>query len=853
MFAKAMQPKAWLYSAFIYNLAGLEDYDAVFDMVKLKISHGHDPSPRMWFYLLDRASQALHKPLTTFIWNRQVAGGFLNPPSGVCSNVLLTAARAGDIILARAVIKHLHQRSTRASLNDYEMLIDTYLAAKDMDGALRTLCIMQDLGFGPRIDLNMLQPLAYYMRVNKIDYSALWTRLASWRRENTTSAPMGLVNLLIQFAAGEGDLNRYKRYPSLTSQRANDETFNILLQACEQHNNVATLRFVVNEMRAFDMKPTPQMYCKIVNTLLNTGHYSVAEEFIEKIEARFENGLLAIPLNARIKWRIIFEKASTEDERLKTTFAKLWESIGAGTAPADTKSGNLEEDIGSTPAPSLTITEQDQQLWDDLLAGNIRKQERQESFPFDMRKVELDLSSLGIGEASFQGERDEDTRTQVQSGSEGTEWHSLSKDVDSPASKPRQEAVRTVRSTTPKFEVQSDMDDMADNTTSILDYIDHGNPWRTSSEADVNSWPRFSKEPFDSPFVSFHEGDPPPTLPPIVLRENGKHPEEPAIIHNLEKSGRYRLRCHFVKPRIRLTYQYARFRSIKVSSYVPRSSHILRLQQARSGMKKGALGPRGAVRRKRNLFRKDLQSTSLQAPTITHSLNHQHQAPRGIRPAPPETESRSKQAPIAAKCQVSPPQPELRISMYKSENKIPPPRQPLSAPSTTKPLSDRPLKIIKRHTTPITPPSPEPRLRISMYESGSLPPAPSPAPTEPKLPSNRRRRIVKHHGSTPESGTRLNKHETKHPTSPSSPASPKLGPRSRRRLRITKGHLRPLKSKLQGLRLSKYESEHSPPPPPPASSKRRSRPKTPLRIVKHASADAPMPGARKGDEPSSKD
>jgi hypothetical protein len=73
--------------------------------------------------------------LTKRIWRDTVEPTYINPATGICYNVLLTAARAGDKALADSVSNVLAHRQSKPSDLEYDLLEETYVKAGDEAGA----------------------------------------------------------------------------------------------------------------------------------------------------------------------------------------------------------------------------------------------------------------------------------------------------------------------------------------------------------------------------------------------------------------------------------------------------------------------------------------------------------------------------------------------------------------------------------------------------------------------------------------------------------------------------------------------------------------------------------------------
>jgi hypothetical protein len=125
----------WLYGLMIYSLCEVEDFEAVLHL----LYHAEDERVEVPTYtlhhVLDKASECLHLDLTQRIWHDMVEPAYINPSTGICYNVLLTAARSGDRVLADSVSKVLSHRQSKPSDLEYDLLEETYVKAGDEAGA----------------------------------------------------------------------------------------------------------------------------------------------------------------------------------------------------------------------------------------------------------------------------------------------------------------------------------------------------------------------------------------------------------------------------------------------------------------------------------------------------------------------------------------------------------------------------------------------------------------------------------------------------------------------------------------------------------------------------------------------
>jgi len=115
----------------IYSLCSVEDFDAVLQVIYMMEDKRVDLPSYTAHHVLDRASEYLHLDATLWVWKRTVEPRYINPSTGLCHNVLLTAARAGDKWLAEGVCRLLAKRQKEPSKLEWDLLEETYETAGD--------------------------------------------------------------------------------------------------------------------------------------------------------------------------------------------------------------------------------------------------------------------------------------------------------------------------------------------------------------------------------------------------------------------------------------------------------------------------------------------------------------------------------------------------------------------------------------------------------------------------------------------------------------------------------------------------------------------------------------------------
>ncbi|KAI7554225.1 hypothetical protein KC317_g13302, partial [Hortaea werneckii] len=101
----------WLLDMAVYMLCNIGEVDEAYHIMHVRHDSGEaNLSRTLWHTLLDTGSSYRHHASTSLVWSTQVGPGYINPSSGICLNVLTTASKAGDAVLATDVFSHLSKR-----------------------------------------------------------------------------------------------------------------------------------------------------------------------------------------------------------------------------------------------------------------------------------------------------------------------------------------------------------------------------------------------------------------------------------------------------------------------------------------------------------------------------------------------------------------------------------------------------------------------------------------------------------------------------------------------------------------------------------------------------------------------
>lgn len=272
--------KPWLYDMIVYTLCDVEEFDEALKIMRYRGSSGELLiSGTLWSYLLDTASRALHYGATLYAWRKRVETSYFNPPSGVCINVLSTAARRGDFHLATDVFRILGNRAETLQLFHYESLLETYLASSDLKTAFTLLSVMISSGVPP--SESSTRPIYLHLRQNASSPASALSILRDLHESNRPiCAPA--VNVIIEAFVHHRDLDSaietYKTLHELCPSGATTSTFNALFRGCAKAVRKDLAMFFVSEMVALKVAPNALTYDRLVLVCLNADEEEAEEE-----------------------------------------------------------------------------------------------------------------------------------------------------------------------------------------------------------------------------------------------------------------------------------------------------------------------------------------------------------------------------------------------------------------------------------------------------------------------------------------------------------------------------------------------------------------------------------------------
>ena len=290
MQGEGVAPTSTLYDTVIYTLCSAEEFDEALRLLEFCLESDDLPiSPTLWAHVLDSASRALHYPLTLLAFNARVQTSYLNPSSGVCTNVLSTAARHGDPALATSVLHILSRRSGSAiQRHHYDALLETYIASKDLWTAFMLLVTMKKTGFPPTEEST--RPIFRYLRQSHRSPRKAHEVLYLLRDKGQTIL-IQAINVLIESYIHHQNLSAalelYKSMQTLSSELSPDiATFNALLRGCALYKRKDTAMFLASEMVALEVAPDALTYDRLIlNCLSGDEGLDNAWRYFEEMKA----------------------------------------------------------------------------------------------------------------------------------------------------------------------------------------------------------------------------------------------------------------------------------------------------------------------------------------------------------------------------------------------------------------------------------------------------------------------------------------------------------------------------------------------------------------------------------------
>lgn len=247
----------WVLDIFIYVFGKLGFLDDALRIARHRADRGSEVPISIWYFLLDLCSKSQNYEATTYIWNRTVRQGIVNPSDGVALNILNMSAAYGDTDLATLVIQYLAARGTRLNRSHYEALADAYCSQGKVDRAIEVYCIMSDAGAG--VNHQTVGTLCQALAREPVLIDDALEAMSDLKQKY--NVPVGVFNALLHETARstaqsrdnafEKSLGLYRRIREFVPGGANLETFLTMLRHCTKPD---IAQFFVGEMLAFNVR-----------------------------------------------------------------------------------------------------------------------------------------------------------------------------------------------------------------------------------------------------------------------------------------------------------------------------------------------------------------------------------------------------------------------------------------------------------------------------------------------------------------------------------------------------------------------------------------------------------------------
>ncbi|KAL8740224.1 MAG: hypothetical protein Q9190_007049 [Brigantiaea leucoxantha] len=255
----------WLYDLLLYNLCDAGELDAALSVLRHRSDNGDlSISGTIWAYFLDAASSQFHYEATEYAYRKRVEPGYLNPSSGVCINILNTAARHGDHRLAMDVFRVLSNRSQKLQHYHYEALVASYLKGGDLRTALTLLIIMSKARIPPSAS-----EISTHIRKSPALCVTALKHLKELNKEGK-SIPATAVNCIIDAYLDMNDLtsaiSTYRTLCTLCPSGPTIDTFNGLFRGCREAlpPDKDQAMHLAKEMVAMKIKPNSLTYDRLI-------------------------------------------------------------------------------------------------------------------------------------------------------------------------------------------------------------------------------------------------------------------------------------------------------------------------------------------------------------------------------------------------------------------------------------------------------------------------------------------------------------------------------------------------------------------------------------------------------------
>ena len=268
---KGVKIEPWLFDMLSYTLCEMSEFDEALKLMQRRFWSGESRiSPTLWYHLLDSASRALHHDAVAFVWRTRVEPGHLQPPDGICINVLNTAARHGDAKLATAVFYALSSRKHTLQPHYYETLLESWLESHNLKAAFTILSVMLETRMPPS---EASTRAIYQYLCDDPGRPTKALQILHQLKNEDRPMPHAALNVILEAYIHYNDLGsaleKYKSMHMIIPSGPNTSTFNILFRGCRFAQRKDLAMFLASEMLALNVAPNALTYDRLILVCLN--------------------------------------------------------------------------------------------------------------------------------------------------------------------------------------------------------------------------------------------------------------------------------------------------------------------------------------------------------------------------------------------------------------------------------------------------------------------------------------------------------------------------------------------------------------------------------------------------------
>ena len=264
---QGIQVRPWLYDILVYNLCELSEFDEALKIMQRRFfSDGAPISQSLWYHFLDSASRSLHYDSVAFIWRYRAQFGYYKIlPSGICINVLNTAARKGDTQLATTIFLTLRNRKQSFDMHHYEALLESWLAADNLKAAFAVLSVMLQSRLPPT---EVSTRAIFHYLCNDYNRPTEALQILRQLKDEGRPIPHAAFNVVLEAFIRFNDLGSalesYKTMHLIIPSGPDTSTFNELLRGCRFTRRYDLAMFFASEMLALKIPPDAKTYDRLI-------------------------------------------------------------------------------------------------------------------------------------------------------------------------------------------------------------------------------------------------------------------------------------------------------------------------------------------------------------------------------------------------------------------------------------------------------------------------------------------------------------------------------------------------------------------------------------------------------------